>query len=72
LEFEGQVREPPYVYAEVTLDGASTRLIHVLGGIDVGEAHTLLRPGMKVRAVWLPDSHTGTLADIDYFEPLFD
>ncbi len=72
LAFEGQVREPPYVYAEIILDGASTRLIHVLGGLDVEQAPKTLKPGMKVRAVWLPDSHTGTLADIDYFEPLFD
>jgi hypothetical protein len=72
LAFEGQVREPPFVYAELVLDGGSTRLIHVLGGFDVLEASTLLKPGQKVRAVWLPDSHTGTLADIDYFEPIFD
>jgi len=72
LAFEGQVREPPYVYAEIALGGASTRLIHVLGGFDVDRAAELLRPGMTVRAVWLPDSHTGTLADIDYFEPVFD
>lgn len=72
LAFEGQVREPPYVYAEITLDGASTRLIHVLGGFDVEQAPTRLQPGMKVKAVWLPDSHTGTLADIDYFEPILD
>jgi uncharacterized OB-fold protein len=70
LAFEGQVREPPYVYAEITLDGAATRLIHVVGGIDVEQAHETLRPGMRVRAAWNPDSHTGTLADIDHFEPV--
>lgn len=72
LAFEGQTREPPYVYAEIVLDGGSTRLIHVLGGLDVEQAPTQLKPGMKVKAVWLPDSHTGTLADIDYFQPIFD
>jgi uncharacterized protein len=72
LAFEGQVREPPYVYAEITLDGAATRLIHVLGEIDVASAHETLRPGMRVRAVWSETSRTGTLADIDYFAPVLD
>jgi len=72
LAFEGQVREPPYVYAEITLDGASTRLIHVVDGIDVSTAHETLRPGMAVRAVWKQDSHTGTLDDIDHFTPIAD
>jgi uncharacterized OB-fold protein len=72
FSFEGQVREPPYVYAEITLDGAATRVIHLLGGIDVESAHETLRPGLPVRAVWRDDSHTGTLTDIAYFEPVVD
>jgi uncharacterized OB-fold protein len=72
FSFEGQVREPPYIYAEVTLDGAATRLIHVLGGVDVETAHETLEPGIRVRAVWRDDSNTGTLADISHFEPTDD
>jgi uncharacterized OB-fold protein len=68
--FEGQVREPPYIYGEVTLDGAATRLIHLIGGVDVEAAHETLKPGIRVRAVWLEGSSTGTLADIDHFEPI--
>jgi len=72
LEFVGQVREPPYVYSEIVLDGANTRLIHTIGGIDVEEAKERLRTGMKVRAVWKDSEPTGSLEDIDYFEPIFE
>lgn len=70
LEFVGQLRNPPYIYAEIVLDGASTKLIHVLEGVDPDEAPRLLRPGMKVRAVWKDaEQAVGTLEDISHFEP---
>ena len=73
LEFVGQTREPPYVYAEIILDGASTRLIHAVGGIDVATAKDVLSPGMRVRAVWREDAPPkGTLEDIVHFEPIED
>ncbi|HVX33930.1 MAG TPA: OB-fold domain-containing protein [Solirubrobacterales bacterium] len=72
LEFVGQTREPPYVYAEIVLDGTATRLIHSVGGIDVEEAKERLRTGMKVKAVWKDDEPTGSLEDIEYFEPIFE
>ena len=69
LEFVGQTRTPPYVYAEIVLDGSSTRLIHNLGGFDIEEAKGLTI-GMPVRAVWKDLSQAqGTLSDIEYFEP---
>lgn len=73
LEFVGQTREPPYVYAEIVLDGSATRLIHTVGGIDVEEAKERLQIGTKVRAVWKEGGEpVGTLEDIDHFEPLFE
>ena len=51
-------------------DGAATRLIHTIGGIDVTQAAETLRPGMRVRAVWKDDKPTGTLEDILHFEPI--
>jgi uncharacterized OB-fold protein len=69
LEFVGQLRPPPYIYAEIVLDGASTKLIHMLGGIDPDDAAAVLRPGMKVRAVWKDAAlASGTLEDIAHFE----
>lgn len=72
LEFVGQTREPPYIYSEIVLDGAATRLIHAIGGIDVEDAKERLRTGMKVKAVWKDSEPTGSLADIEYFEPIFE
>lgn len=69
LEFVGQRQAPPYIYAEIVLDGASTKLIHMLGGVDAETAPQTLKPGARVRAVWNEEGEaTGTLEDILYFE----
>lgn len=67
IEFVGQRVPPPYVYAEIILDGAATRLIHTVGGLSAESARSGgVRPGSRVRAVW-SDRRTGSLSDIDYF-----
>ena len=68
LEFVGQKQKPPYIYAEITLDGASTRLIHNVAGVDMGRAKDLVKPGTRVRAVWREGERTGSLTDISHFE----
>ena len=71
MEFVGQTRKPPYVYAEIVLDGSATRLIHTMAGFDVAKSAELLSIGMAVKAVWKdPADCRGTLNDIDYFEPV--
>ena len=67
LKFVGQTREPPYVYAEIMLDGAATKIIHILDGVDIDTAPKLLRPGMRVKAVWKKELK-GSLNDIDHFK----
>jgi uncharacterized OB-fold protein len=67
LEFIGQKQPPPYVYAEIMLDGASTRLIHNIAGFDMSRAKELVKPGTRVRAVWR-EERTGSLEDISHFE----
>lgn len=67
LKFVGQTREPPYVYAEVMLDGASTKIIHVLDGVDIALAPRKLKPGVRVKAVWRSELQ-GSLEDISHFE----
>jgi len=67
LEFLGQTRPPPYVYAEIVLAGASTRLIHMIDIDDVEEAKQRIKPGTRVRAVW-GNERTGSLSDIERFE----
>lgn len=67
IQFLGQRVPPPYVYAEIVLDGASTRLIHTVGGLSAEEARAgAVRPGSRVQAVW-SDRRTGSLSDIEYF-----
>jgi uncharacterized protein len=71
LEFIGQKQPPPYIYAEIMLDGASTRLIHNVAGIDMSRAKELVKPGTRVRAVWRKE-RTGSLEDISHFEVIDD
>jgi uncharacterized OB-fold protein len=67
IEFIGQRLTPPYIYAEIVLDGSSTRLIHMVGGEAADADKQAVSPGDRVRAVW-SDRRTGSLADIDHFE----
>lgn len=68
MEFKGQTRPPPYIYAEIVLDGASTRLIHMIE-IDNLEDGKKIGPGTRVRAVWREGERTGSItADIERFE----
>ena len=72
LQFIGQKQPPPYVYAEIILDGALTRLIHNIAGIDMSRAKELVKPGTRVRAVWRDGEPTGSMADISHFEVIDD
>ena len=63
---------PPYVYAEIVLEGTATRLIHTVGGLSAEDAREGgVRPGSRVQAVW-SDRTTGSLSDIEYFRVLED
>jgi hypothetical protein len=66
LKFVGQTREPPYVYAEIILDGASTKIIHILDGVDIASVPKTIKPGMRVKAVWKAERR-GSLSDISHF-----
>lgn len=68
LEFIGQTREPPYVYAEIVLDGASTRLVHMIEIDDIESAKQTIKPGTRVRAIWTAGERKGSLQDIERFE----
>ncbi|MCW2767864.1 MAG: hypothetical protein JWO11_3823 [Nocardioides sp.] len=69
IEFIGQRLTPPYIYAEIVLDGSSTRLIHMVGGDAANADKHAVEPGNRVRAVW-SERRTGSLADIEHFELL--
>ena len=67
MEFAGQTREPPYVYAEIVLDGASTRLIHMIDIDSFEDAKQRIKPGTRVRAIWTDGERKGSMADIERF-----
>ena len=68
LEFVGQTRPPPYVYAEIVLDGASTKMIHMIDIDDIESAKQRIKPGTRVRAIWRDGPRQGSLRDIERFE----
>ena len=52
VNYYGQEKTEPFVYASVRLDGADT----VMGGQDItGVTHDELRAGLRVKAVWKPE-----------------
>lgn len=61
--------EKPHLPAVIEIDGASEGMgiMHRLGEVDPDQ----IRIGMKVKAVWKPESErTGSITDIKYFKPL--
>lgn len=51
VNYYGQTKTEPFVYASVRLDGADS----TLGGMDItGVSHSELRPGLRVKAKWKP------------------
>lgn len=65
--FPGQVFDPPYVVAYIQVDGADTRLMHLIREIDPTGVHI----GMRVEPVWLPDEELDTsMNSIRYYRPI--
>lgn len=51
VNYYGQTKTEPFVYASVRLDGADS----TLGGMDItGVTHAELRSGLRVKAKWMP------------------
>jgi uncharacterized OB-fold protein len=66
VPFAGQRVKPPYVAAQVLLDGADIPLQHLILGCPADE----VRMGMRVEAVWRPREQWGTTPEnIDHFTP---
>jgi hypothetical protein len=60
--------EPRHIPAVIEIDGASQGqgIMHIIGNVEP----TKVTIGMKVRAVWKPESEReGSITDIKYFEP---
>ncbi|GAA0448642.1 Zn-ribbon domain-containing OB-fold protein [Actinoplanes campanulatus] len=66
VPFAGQRLTPPYVVAQVLLDGADIPISHLILGVEAGD----VRMGMRVAAVWRDRSRWSTTPEnIDHFEP---
>ncbi|MEU8240099.1 OB-fold domain-containing protein [Actinoplanes missouriensis] len=66
VPFAGQRLSPPYVVAQVLLDGADIPIPHLILGLDAAS----VRMGMRVAAVWRDRSAwTFTPENIAHFEP---
>lgn len=68
MEVYGQTRAVPYVYAEIVLDGASTRMVHIIEIDDLETAKATIKPGTRVQAVWTEGERQGRVSDIARFE----
>lgn len=66
IPFAGQKIKPPYVAAYILLDGADIPFLHLVTDIDAAD----VRMGMRVQAVWKPESEWGLGIDnIEHFRP---
>jgi uncharacterized protein len=66
VPFAGQRVKPPYVAAQVLVDGADIPMQHLILGCPADE----VRMGMRVEAVWKPRAEWGTTPEnIDHFRP---
>ncbi|MEV6302356.1 OB-fold domain-containing protein [Actinoplanes sp. NPDC051861] len=66
VPFAGQRLTPPYVVAQVLLDGADIPIPHLVLGVQAGD----VRMGLRVAAVWRDRSRwSATPENIAHFEP---
>lgn len=63
--FPGQTFEPPYVVAHIQIDGADTRLMHLIREVAPGEVHI----GMPVEPVWGTENEP-SMNSIRHFRPV--
>ncbi|MFF5290012.1 Zn-ribbon domain-containing OB-fold protein [Paractinoplanes globisporus] len=67
VPFAGQRLEPPYVVAQILLDGADIPIPHLILGLPADQ----VRMGMRVAAVWRDrETWTYTPENIAHFRPL--
>ena len=68
----GMPTEPPFVSAEICLEGTDCQWYHMVGGFnltDLDLVRRTLKIGTKVKAVWRKKKK-GCIQDIKYFMPI--
>jgi len=67
IPIPGNPIQPPFVVANLVLDGANVSLIHLMSECDNAEVHI----GQRVQAVWKPKAEWDYAMDnIKYFKPI--
>jgi uncharacterized OB-fold protein len=72
LKFYGQIPDPPFISAQIRLEGADTGFLHRIAGFDLSDfekANKIVKLGGKVKAIWRKDKR-GDITDLDYFAPI--
>lgn len=71
-EYFGMPVKPPFICAQIRLDGADGGFIHLIGGFDFKEIEDVtkkIQKGVRVKAEWNKQK-AGSIFDIKYFKPL--
>jgi uncharacterized OB-fold protein len=67
IPIPGNPIKPPFVVANILLDGAALSFIHLVSGCDNAD----VRIGMRVQAQWKPEEEWGhTFENVKYFAPI--
>ena len=72
FHYFGMPTEPPFITAQIRLDGSDTDFYHLVGGFDLTDLDLVTRTmkiGTRVKAVW-KEEKKGCIMDIDYFKPV--
>ena len=72
FSYFGMPKEPPFIVAQIRLDGGDTDFWHFIGGIDLSDLEYLtktLKLGTRVKPLWREEKK-GCVYDIEYFEPI--
>jgi hypothetical protein len=72
IHYFGMPTKPPFICAQIRLDGSDTDLLHLVGGFDLNDLDLVrktMRIGTRVKAVWKKEKK-GCILDIEYFKPI--
>jgi len=68
----GMPVEPPFIAAQLRLDGADNDITHLVGGFDLNDLELVrktMKIGTRVKAVWREEKK-GCIHDIEHFKPV--
>ena len=70
--YYNQIKEPPYIIAQIQLDNTDCSITHFIGGFDLSDPDTVskkMESVARVKTVWSKKKNAD-IYDIAYFEPI--